>query len=796
MQKSQTTPRWWDWTSIVLLFLLLQALATRLVNTSWTPYLYLTQLFATEALAIGLSLGYSQFSRGAARWLSFFYMVIMLPLQWTLIMDQEISLEEQLTSVWGRLYVSVSELILRHPVDDAIFFVAVMSIAVWLISSAAGFALTRQQNYLKVVLPAAIGILVIQHYDNAIAKHIWGLGVFIFLAIVLLGRMHYLQNKASWQSRRVFLSAENSWDLAGSMAALATLIIIVSFMVPPSLSDIESVRKTWNRWTQPWHDFTDSLENAVSAVDSPSGGRPGEFYGTELQLGRGFPLSEAVMFEVKVPDLPAAEHPPRYYWRGRTYDFFNGDQWYITGTTREEFSPRGNGPAIPNTAERDPKAFSFEVGESRFSLLYGPSQPVWFSRPGSYLAAPASTAPVSTEAVSGEKDIVSWNASPSLLPGEVYEVQSVVKNPNTTELREAGTTYPDWVVKKYLQIPQGFSPRITELAQELTANTDNPYDAAMAITRYLRDNIEYSATIPAVPRNRDPLEWIIFDYKKAYCVYYATSEALMLRSIGIPARVAVGFAQGSPTERSTGIEGQVATLSDSYTIRKKDAHAWPEVYFPGVGWVEFEPTSSQAALSRPAAPDPNAVGIIPPVTNADSRERPLDEALDQGLQEESAASTGNRINPAVYLTPLFVVLAALTVFLARRYNLPERAPVFVRASFDRAGIRVPDWIQRWENWVLLSPIARDFESINFSLRLLKQPAPMYSTPAERAESLSKLLPPLAEPIKILLDEHQTSLYTSRTADAIRARRSAITIRTQAIIARARHFLTGEYVISS
>jgi transglutaminase-like putative cysteine protease len=528
------------------------------------------------------------------------------------------------------------------------------------------------------------------------------------------------------------------------------------------------------------------MENAVSAVDSPSGGVPGEFYGTELQLGRGFPLSEAIMFEVRVPELPNEEKPPRYYWRGRTYDFFTGGQWYITGTSRSDFSPQGNGPALPNTEERDPQKFTFKVGESRFSLLYGPSEPVWYSRPGSYLSAPAAQ----------EKDVVTWNASPSLLPGEMYEVQAVIKNPNTTELRQAGTDYPEWVTEKYLQLPDNFSPRIVSVAKDITSNTDNPYDKTMAITRYLRENIKYAPTVPNPPRNRDALDWVLFEHKQAYCVYYASAEVLMLRSIGIPARMAAGFAQGAPTEIKNDIADVNIVLDNSFTVRKVNAHAWPEVYFPGIGWIEFEPTANQSALNRPAAPDPTSVGITPPVDDRGPlEERDLrEEDPTEGPQQPLTPT--RRINPLYFLVPLFIAAAALAFFLGRRYNIPARVPVLVRASFERSGARVPSWVVRWEQWTFLSPIAKAFQSINFALRLLKQPVPLHSTPSERADALAKLLPQVAEPIKILLDEHQTSLYTSRAADVNRARRSAMDIRLQAIIALLRHFMVGEYAVRS
>src|SRR4030095_3355054 len=209
--------------------------------------------------------------------------------------------------------------------------------------------------------------------------------------------------------------------------------------------------------------------------------------------------------------------------------------------------------------------------------------------PGSILSSPAGDL----------LNISSWNATPTLQPGETYQVDSVLSNPTVEGMRAAGTEYPQWITEKYLQLPENFSPRIQALAQEITAQAETPYDKATAITNYLRDNIEYTAIIPEPPRFDDPLEWILFDYKKAYCVYYATSEVLMLRSLGIPTRMVAGFSQGTGSAGENE-DGRVDSfLISTYTVRKKNAHAWPEVYFPGIGWVEFEPTANQVPLDRP-----------------------------------------------------------------------------------------------------------------------------------------------------------------------------------------------------
>ncbi len=776
MEKSPAQSRWWDWAAIALLFVLLQTVAARLVSTSWTPFLYLTQTCTYIGYVVGTALGYSQFQRRTVRWLTFFYMLIMLPLQWTLVIDQQVSLEEQLGSVAGRLFFSTSDFLAKRPVEDPFFFVAIMTIAFWIISSSAGFQLTRRQNYLAAVLPSAIGLLVIQSYDNSVPGRIWILAFFAFIALLLLGRLNFLQNQKSWRERRVFLSPDNSLDLTTTMAIAAGLIIIVSWTVPASISNLDSAVKTWNRFTRPWRDFTQSMENAVEALESPSGGRRGEFFGSELALGLGFPLSDSVMFTVEAPDLPLDERPPRYYWRGRTYDYFVKDQWYTTGTTRENYSPASEIPTLINVEQREPARFVFNTGQATFSLLYAPAQPVWVSRPGVIRTIPVDTG----------KDIVSWSAFPALLAGETYQVDAVLNNPNIGQLRGAGEDYPQWVTDKYLQLPENFSPGIRQLAADITAQSETPYDKAVTITHYLRDNIEYTPTIEKTPRNKDTLEWILFEYKQGYCVYYASSEVLMLRSLGIPARMAVGFAQG---ERSA---------ENTFTVRRFHAHAWPEVYFPGIGWVEFEPTANQTPLSRPVAPqDPlDANNPFPPDSlrtedsqNFASRDR-TEEGVDQTVPPASA------VNSLLYLLPLLIVFAGLTIFLSRRYAFHARIPSFIRVTMERSGIETPVWINRWERWVSLSPIERAFESINFGLRQLDESPPIHATPVERADKLSHILTPMADQIKVLLDEHQTSLYTSRTADINRARRAALNIRVQTILARVRHFLTGSYVTNS
>ncbi len=763
--------RWWDWPVIALHFILLQTVASRLVATGWTPHLYLTQTITFMGFIVGSALGYSTLPRPITRWLNFFYMLMLLPLQWTLAMDQKTSLEEQLLSVGGRLFFSTSDFLARRPVEDSLFFVAVMCIAFWVMSSLSSFTLVRNQDYLGAILPAAIGLMIIQNYDNTIAGRLWFLAFFAFIALLMLGRLQFLQNKRSWRERRIFLSPDTTVDLTSSMAVAAGLIIIMAWTAPGTISSMKSAVRTWNQLTRPWTEFREKMENAVSALESPSGSTRGQFFGSQLALGSGFPLSDSLMFQVDAPaDIPVDQRPPRYFWRGRTYDRFVDGQWHTTGTTREEYLPSVSNPYDVEAEEQTPSRFMFHTGDTDFSLLYSPAQPIWVSRPGVTFIVPAAQG----------KELIAWHAYPALRGGETYQVDAVLNNPDRQQLQEAGTDYPAWVTEKYLQLPPDFSPRIQDLARQITAGALTPYDQAIAITEYLRDNIQYTETIEEPPRNRDLLEWILFDYKQAYCVYYASADVLMLRSLGVPARMAVGFAQG---ERD----------GNSYTVRRFNAHAWPEVYFPGIGWVEFEPTAGQAPLQRPLPPDAESTTNSGPL--ADLRIEGLQEFPERNETEEilgaSLPEAAPPLSPTVYLIPLLAILAGLIIFLAHRYAIHTRVPRVLRAGMERTGIDVPLWLLRWETWVRLSPVEKAFESVNFGLRYLDKPVPVHTTPSERAARLTHLLPNTAHEIKILLDEHQTSLYTSRTADVSQARQAAFNIRKQTILERIRYLLVGK-----
>jgi hypothetical protein len=139
---------------------------------------------------------------------------------------------------------------------------------------------------------------------------------------------------------------------------------------------------------------------------------------------------------------------------------------------------------------------------------------------------------------------------------------------------------------------------VSNLARQIVSETgtQNPYDQAKAIEHWLRTNIQYNESIPTPPAGSDPIEWFLFEERQGYCNYYASAMVLMLRVQGIPARLAAGFAQGT-WDANRG----------SFEVLERDAHTWVEVYFPGYGWIEFEPTADEPAVERQGDQTPQAI---------------------------------------------------------------------------------------------------------------------------------------------------------------------------------------------
>lgn len=170
-------------------------------------------------------------------------------------------------------------------------------------------------------------------------------------------------------------------------------------------------------------------------------------------------------------------------------------------------------------------------------------------------------------------------------PINVYDATSLPAHPRPADLRSAGQSYPLDVQLSYTRLPH-LDPRIPRLAAEITASSTNNYDRAAALERYLATNFTYSLQLSRVTP-RDPLAEFLFERRQGHCEYFASSMAVMLRTLGIPSRVVNGFRTGEFND-----------LTSQYVVRASDAHSWVEAYFPGDGWVSFDPTPAASLPTR------------------------------------------------------------------------------------------------------------------------------------------------------------------------------------------------------
>jgi transglutaminase-like putative cysteine protease len=359
------------------------------------------------------------------------------------------------------------------------------------------------------------------------------------------------------------------------------------------------------------------------------------------------------------------------------------------------------------------------------------------------------------------------------------------------QLREAGTEYPEWVEEAYLQGGEALTNRTKRLAEQITAGLETPYDKAAAITDYLRKNITYVETIDETPpAGQDLIDWFLFDIEKGFCNYYSTAEIMMLRYLGIPARWAAGYAQGELLSVSDEAAQQTAEAQQSeYLVRQRDAHAWPEVYFPGLGWVEFEPTAIQPEITRP-------VGVAGSNASSDpSQNDSLEEQQRREMEEELAALREDRqrsasgealpgqrqVNVVYWIVAL--VLGGMLLFLAWRYRHRlslQAAPLFLEDAFLKAGLRPPKAIQRWARHAALPPLTKAYVQINYALsRLGRRPAAT-ETPSERAASLSQIVPLATTPAQLLVGEYQIGIFSQGAADLELASKAAGQIRSLSI----------------
>jgi protein-glutamine gamma-glutamyltransferase len=300
-------------------------------------------------------------------------------------------------------------------------------------------------------------------------------------------------------------------------------------------------------------------------------------FSDRVQLGRigQIQQSSAVVMHIEIQnDLEGAYD---LKWRGVALNNFDGQVW-SNSFAQTQVRPTGDGsyrlaPLV------EPGAASVVASRSiRYRVLMEPLGTNVFFMAEWPRSLTGNFRQVNTDAGGAVYDLDADH------PINRYEAESQLPEIDTDELRLAANTAPG-DMDRYLKLPP-LDVRIARLAEDITAQAPSNYEKAAAVERYLSTHFAYTLELPSsLPR--DPLAHFLFERKKGHCEYFASSMAVMLRSLRIPTRIVTGFRGG-----------QYNDLTGQYVVRASDAHSWVEAYFPGSGWISFDPTPAGSLPAR------------------------------------------------------------------------------------------------------------------------------------------------------------------------------------------------------
>ncbi len=303
-------------------------------------------------------------------------------------------------------------------------------------------------------------------------------------------------------------------------------------------------------------------------------------FSDDVELGQigEIKKNSAVVMRVKT-GKPVGD--PMLRWRGIALSTFDGKRWTTPHHRAAGVAPNSDGWLYVGDPLQRPDDSAIGL---QYEVLLQP------------LATDAIFVPANAVSLrgnfSGGNSYGSWTARRSYVfrdstgslfnPYRNYEQMryygySRLPRVDAAKLRSASTQYSEGIRDIYLQLP-ALDPRILELAKTVSQRARTPYDKAIAIEAYLRSRFTYTLTLTGKPGD-DPLAHFLFETRAGHCEYFASAMAIMLRTLGIPSREVNGF-----------LPGEYNDLAGDYIVRASDAHSWVEVYFPGNGWVTFDPT--------------------------------------------------------------------------------------------------------------------------------------------------------------------------------------------------------------
>ena len=531
-------------------------------------------------------------------------------------------------------------------IDSLPFSFGLMT-ATWLTGFLGAWLFLRHGNFWGVFVLGGIGLLSnLTFLPPNTAFH---LGFFLFTALLLISRVQAIRRKHEWERRSVKVDDHLTGLSLTDSLALTILVIVVAFLLPMA-PKWGTANDAYESMRNPLQTMEDDFNRLFAGLPArrPMGFR---IWGNVMALqGSIYPTTTQVLW---------VDSPTELYWKARTYSTYNGKGWLSEHTVTEplgyapEFTQSGvnrlrtevtytvtplysskklfSGDQVLDV-DRDvmietqaPPVFRIDldllrqggslpdylkdVGDGLLLTLeargtFVSDQDLALSLPPQFRMdnvereAARAVRVEFTEALPAISEVLSVTSPRGKFKiGEPYEVTSAISSAGPEELRGASSKYPAWVQERYLQLPPDLPQRVNDLAARVVGGVHTPYDKASAVEDYLRSNYPYNLRVDPPPFNADGVDHFLFTLREGYSEYFGSTMAVMLRTVGVPARLAVGYTTGDEIGEE-----------DLFSVTDSHSHAWVEVYFPDFGWIPFEPTPGESlpGVYQPGAERPEA----------------------------------------------------------------------------------------------------------------------------------------------------------------------------------------------
>jgi transglutaminase-like putative cysteine protease len=450
--------------------------------------------------------------------------------------------------------------------QETIVFAMGLGTTAWFLAAYAAWSTFRQRQILSAMLIMGLSLAVNSYFGQA---NLYWIVLFVGLATLLTAIFHLDNLEQTWTKNHVDYSDQIRIDLIMHAVAIGLVVLALAMLLPNfSFTKLAQAFQSNPAVLQ----IEETLSRAFAGVEQPrtrgqpSG--PGGVGGSGVLprsylLGNPPELSETVVMTavIMLPDNVPPSLLDGNHWRALSYDVYTGRGWALSEERQESVAANDLVPLLPAKSAIEIQQTIDWIQDERI-IRYTLGLPLRF-----------------------DQDVtVVWRGLTDLArvqgDGSLYQVTTRLSVATGGQLRETAvaSTQPA-ILARYTELPDSVPQRVRDLAQEVAGDLPTAFDQARGLERFLRQ-YPYSLDVELPPEDVDPVDFFLFDLQSGYCDYYASTMAVMARSLGLPARMAVGFLPQPPDE--SGVQ----------TIYQINGHSWTEIYFPEYGWIEFEPTAA------------------------------------------------------------------------------------------------------------------------------------------------------------------------------------------------------------